>query len=164
MRSWCPDASGLDAACLGPGGRDLAVQGQQRRHEGLAVAEREGLPDQRALAPRSWVSTKPVPSHRGFSTMKTDSPRYADEMSGSVQASSMTASARAANMHHVFTPFTSHPPSVRAAEVVSAVASMVWFGHRDGHHDLAAGDSREPLALLPWVCPGRGLGSGSQDA
>jgi hypothetical protein len=35
----------------------------------------------------------------------------------------MSTSARAANVHHVFTPFTNHPPSVRAAPVTMAATS-----------------------------------------
>ena len=43
--------------------------------------------------------------------------------SGSVRASTISTSARAAKVHQVLTPLTSHPPSVGAAAVVMPATS-----------------------------------------
>ena len=43
--------------------------------------------------------------------------------SGSVRASSMSTSARAAKVHQVFTPLTSQPPSVGVAAVTMLATS-----------------------------------------
>jgi hypothetical protein len=41
--------------------------------------------------------------------MNSDTPRCVFDLSGSVRASSMRTSARAANVHHVFTPLMAQP-------------------------------------------------------
>ena len=43
--------------------------------------------------------------------------------SGSVRASSISTSARAAKVHHVLTPLISHPPSVGTAAVTTPATS-----------------------------------------
>ena len=66
-------------------------------------------------APASWAKTKPCPSPRRLLARRTcDRPRWACERSGSVRASSMSTSARAANVHHVLTPLID-PAAVDAA-------------------------------------------------
>ena len=50
-------------------------------------------------------------------------PRWASERSGSVRASSMRTSARAAKVHHVLTPLMTHPPSTGVAAVTMPATS-----------------------------------------
>ena len=50
-------------------------------------------------------------------------PRWASERSGSVRASSISTSARAAKVHQVLTPLMSQPPSVGVAEVTMPATS-----------------------------------------
>ena len=50
-------------------------------------------------------------------------PRWASERSGSVRASSMSTSARAAKVHQVLTPLTTQPPSTGVAEVTMPATS-----------------------------------------
>jgi len=55
--------------------------------------------------------------------MNIEMPRWAFARSGSVRASSISTSARAAKVHQVFTPLMSHPPLVRVAVVVMPATS-----------------------------------------
>ena len=65
-------------------------------------------------APGLLGEEEPVPVGPAVSPPGTgDSPRWALVRSGSVRASSMSTSARAAKVHQVFTPLISQPPSVR---------------------------------------------------
>jgi hypothetical protein len=61
------------------------------------------LPPTNDPAP-SCVNSKPCASPRGLGTMNSDSPRWVFDRSGSVRARSISTSARAPNVHHVFTP------------------------------------------------------------
>jgi len=70
-----------------------------------------------------WVMTKPCPSPRGFSTTNIEMPRCAFERSGSVRASSISTSARAAKVHQVLTPLTTQPPSTGDADVTMPATS-----------------------------------------
>ena len=55
--------------------------------------------------------------------MNMEMPRWARERSGSVRASSISTSARAAKVHHVFTPLITHPPSTGVAAVTMLATS-----------------------------------------
>ena len=82
--------------------------------------------------------------------MRIDRPRWPADRSGSVRASSMSTSARPANVAHVFTPLTSQPPSVGRRGDLHAgdVGAVVGLGHHDADHHLAARDARQPRLLL----------------
>ena len=71
-----------------------------------AVAERvdRAAFDLAAAGPSSNANA--WPGAGGFSTTNSDRPRWPGERSGSVRASSMSMSARPANVAHVFTPLT----------------------------------------------------------
>jgi hypothetical protein len=89
-----------------------------------------------------------VPVGPGLGTTNSDSPRWTLVRSGSVRASSMRTSARAPNVHQVFTPLTSQPPSVFVAVTliratsdpksgsVTATAAMASALARRGSHDF----------------------------
>ena len=98
-------------------------------------------------------------------------PRWASDRSGSVRASSISTSARAAKVHHVLTPLISQPPSagVAARDDAGHVGAEVGLGHRDRGHDLGRGQLGQPVLLLllgPAVDqgPGQDLGPGDERA
>ena len=70
--------------------------------------------------------------------------------SGSVRASSIRTSARAANVDHVLTPLITQSRAVRGGRHGDAghVGAVVGLGHRHRHHDLAGGHLRQPAPLL----------------
>ncbi len=74
--------------------------------------------------------------------MNNDRPRWALERSGSVRANSMSTSARAAKVHHVFTPLTNHPPEVRVAAVTMAATSEPKSGSVTATAFITSPDAR----------------------
>ncbi len=129
----------------------------------------------RSCRPPSCVNSKPCPSPRGFGTTNRDRPRCALDRSGSVRASSISTSARAPNVHQVFTPLIFQPGSppgpVVARRHLDAgdVRPEVRLGDRDRHHRRAVGELREPLVLLLLGATlhegaGEDLGTGDQRA
>ena len=108
---------------------------------------------------------------RGLGTTNIDRPRWAFGRSGSVRASSMSTSARAPNVHHVFTPLISQPPSVGVAVTLMPATSEPKSGSvtATGRHDLGGGQLGQPLLLLLLGAaldqrPGEDLGAGDQRA
>ncbi len=83
--------------------------------------------------------------------MKRDSPRWAFDRSGSVRASSMITSARAANVHHVFVPFTSQPPSVGVADVTTLATSEPKSGSVTATAFMTTPDARSGSHRCFWA-------------
>ena len=122
-------------------------------------------------SPGSWAKTKPWPSPRGFSTTNRERPRCDSERSGSVRASSISTSARAAKVHQVLTPLIEPPPFGRGGRSDDAgdVRTEVGLGDRHGRQHLGRGQLGQPLLLLLLGAavdqgPGEDLGPGDQGA
>ena len=110
---------------------------------------------------RSWVNSKPWPSPRALGTMNSDRPRWVLDRSGSVRASSMSTSARAANVHQVLTPLMPSPPSAVGGRDLDAghVGAEVGLGHRHRGHDLAGGQRGSQACFCSSVPPCTAPGS-----
>ena len=115
--------------------------------------DRRGPPSSRRRAPSSasCVSSKPWPSPRSLGTMNIDRPRWpASSGRGRCGRAACSTSARAPNVHQVFTPLISQPPSVAGGGDLDAgdVGAEVGLGDGDGVHDLGGGQLGQPLVLL----------------
>ena len=137
--------------------------GRPSRRPGARSAGRSG--------PSSWVKTKPWPSPRGFSTTNIERPRWASERSGSVRASSISTSARAAKVHQVLTPLISHPPSTGVAAVTMPATSEPKSGSVTATAARISAEASlgQPLLLLLLGAavdqgPGQDLGPGDERA
>jgi hypothetical protein len=92
------------------------------------------------------------------------------ERSGSVRASSISTSARAAKVHQVLTPLMSHPPRWGGrGDDAGDVGTEVGLGDRDRRQHLRRGQLGQPLLLLLLGAavdqgPGEDLGPGDQRA
>ena len=75
--------------------------------------------------PPGWVNSKPWPLARSLGTMNRLRPRCVRVRSGSVRASSISTSARPANVHQVLTPLITQPASPSGPVAGVAITLML---------------------------------------